>query len=116
MEIIKYFRSGKKIVDCPICRSSITEKDLKPNINLKSIIENWKVREHDEIMNKLFDSTSVYFYDSNNTDLTTQELVERKKKLECQMLNLELQQQHLRIEHKKMIDKLQLRKIEDEIF
>jgi hypothetical protein len=116
MEIIRYFRSGKKLVDCPICRNSILEKDLKPNINLKSIIENWKVREHDELINKLFDSTSIYFYDSNNKELKTSELLERKKKLECQMLNFELQQQHLKIEYKKIVDILQLKKIEDETF
>ena len=109
MEITKYFRAGNKIVNCPICRTQISEKELKPNINLKSIIDSWKTREHDELTTKLFGS--------NSTDLTHEGLLERKKRIECQMLNLDLQKEHLKIEYKKVLDLIDNKaKKKEEIF
>ena len=116
--IINCFRMSKRVINCPICRSPIEEKDLKSNINLKSIIETWKQREHNDMANKLFGSISKLFYDSKS-EITESELFERKSKLDDEVTRVELQLQHLKIEQKKvdeLIQKLNNNNKTNEIF
>lgn len=97
VSIIEHIRKNKPNPVCPLCRAPLFESDLKPNINLKSVIEDWKYQK---------DLKRTLRIHGQGNEMSLVELKKARFELENQIEKLQLKLERKQIEYDEIMQKI----------